>query len=173
MNTEKKTCCFFGHRKIDKTESLKNKLYETIENLIVENNVDTFIFGSNSAFDDLCLETATELKEKYPHIRRVYARANYPEIDDWFKEILLQYHDDTYCPEHMENVGKASYVKRNKDMIDKSEICIIYYKKDYLPPRRKLSKSHLSDYQPKSGTNIAYQYAVKKNKTIINLAETE
>ena len=59
---KEKTCCFFGHRKIDETEELKNKLSEIIENLIVNENVDTFLFGSKSEFDDLCHKIVTNLK---------------------------------------------------------------------------------------------------------------
>lgn len=59
-----KKCCFFGHRKINKTDELVNKLTETIEKLIVENGVGTFLFGSKSQFDDLCYEIVSELKEK-------------------------------------------------------------------------------------------------------------
>ena len=69
---KEKTCCFFGHRKIDETEELKNNLYEIIENLIVNEKVDTFLFGSKSQFDDLCHKIVTDLKEKYPHIKRIY-----------------------------------------------------------------------------------------------------
>lgn len=42
---ERNTCCFFGHRKIDETEELKSKLIEIIEKLIVDEKVDTFLFG--------------------------------------------------------------------------------------------------------------------------------
>ena len=79
--------------------------------------------------------------------------------------------EETYYPERAINAGKAVYVERNCEMIDKSEYCIVYYKDEYLPPRRKKSRRDLFDYQPKSGTGIAYQYAVKKNKTVINVAE--
>ena len=37
---KEKTCCFFGHRKIEETEKLKNNLCEIIENLIVNEKVD-------------------------------------------------------------------------------------------------------------------------------------
>ena len=57
------TTCFFGHRKIDETEGLKNNLRGIIENLIVNEKVDTFFFGSNSQFDDLYHKIVTELKE--------------------------------------------------------------------------------------------------------------
>ena len=60
----KNTCCFFGHRRINETEELKSKLVEIIENLIVEEQIDTFLFGSNSQFDSLCLKVVTEIKEK-------------------------------------------------------------------------------------------------------------
>lgn len=42
------TCCFFGHRTINETEELKGKLYKTIESLVVNENVDTFLFGSKT-----------------------------------------------------------------------------------------------------------------------------
>ena len=171
MNTYElklRTCCFFGHRKINETELLKNKLYNSIENLIVNQNVTTFLFGSKSGFDKLCLKTVTELKEKYPHIKRIYMRAAYQHIDDSYKNYLLESYEDTYYPSHLENSGKASYVERNQEMINQSKYCVIYYDENYLPKRRKNSKRDLDDYQPKSGTKIAYDYSVRKGKTIIN-----
>ncbi len=36
---KEKICCFFGHRKVDETEELKNKLYEIIENLIITQSI--------------------------------------------------------------------------------------------------------------------------------------
>lgn len=165
---KEKTCCFFGHRKIDETEELKNNLYEIIENLIVNEKVDTFFFGSKSQFDDLCHKIVTELKEKYPHIKRIYVRSAFQHIPDWYEDSLLQHYEDTYFPEHMENAGRASYVERNQEMINKSNFCIVYYDENYAPPKRKNSRRDLTDYQPRSGTKIAYDYSVKKKKIIIN-----
>ena len=164
-----KTCCFFGHRKIDETEELKNKLSEIIENLIVNENVDTFLFGSKSQFDDLCHKITTELKEKYPHIKRIYVRSAYRYIPDWYEESLLENNEGTYFPEHMGNAGKASYVERNQEMINKSDFCVVYYDENYAPPRRRNSKRDLLDYQPKSGTKVALDYAMKKGICIKNV----
>jgi len=50
------TCCFIGHRTIKETEELRNKLSATIERLITDEKADTFLFGSKSRFDSLCLE---------------------------------------------------------------------------------------------------------------------
>ena len=69
----------------------------------------------------------------------------------------------------MSGAGKAVYVKRNCHMIDKSSVCVVFYDENYLPARRKQSRRDLFDYQPASGTGIAYQYAVKKKKKIINI----
>ena len=171
MNEEKKVCCFFGHRKISDADSLKIKVYETMENLILHNGVDTFLMGSTSEFDRLCRKVVSELKEKYTYIKRIYIRAEYPDINEDYENYLLESCEETYYPERARNAGKAVYVERNCEMIDKSDYCIAYFKDSYLPPRRKNSRRDLFDYQPKSGTGIAYKYAVQKKRTIINLAE--
>ena len=169
MVVSENTCCFFGHRKINLTEDLKSKLRVTMEKLIVDEKVDMFLFGSRSDFDDLCYEIVTELKEKHPHIKRVYVRAEYPFIDESYRNYILESYEDTYYPERMENAGRASYVERNQEMINQSDVCVVYYDENYAPPRRRNSRRDLADYQPKSGTKIAYDYAVRKGKTIINV----
>lgn len=170
---KEKTCCFFGHRKIDETAELKNRLYEIIKNLIVNENVDTFLFGSKSEFDDLCHKIVTELKERYPHIKRIYVRSAFQYIPDWYEKSLLENNEGTYFPEHMENAGRASYVERNQEMINHSKFCVVYYDENYLPPRRKNSRRDLFDYQPKSGTAVAYSYATGKEKIIFNVFENK
>ncbi|MBO7208271.1 MAG: DUF1273 family protein [Clostridia bacterium] len=154
------TCCFFGHRKIDETEELKTNLYEITENLIVNEKVDTFLFGSKSNFDDLCHKIVTDLKEKYPYIKRIYVRAEYPYITDWYREYLLKSCEDTYFPEKIINAGRARYVERNCEMLDKSSFCVIYYDENYIPKKSK-----------NSGTKIAYDYAKKKGVNVINILE--
>ena len=169
MENKEHICCFFGHRKIAETDELITKLRNEIENLIIDNRVNTFLFGSKSQFDDLCYTIVTQLKEKYKHIKRIYIRAEFPYIDDKYKKYLLGKYEDTYYPEKILNAGKAVYVQRNCEMIDNSRFCIVYYNKNYSPPRRRSSNRALSDYQPKSGTAVAYDYAVKKKKEIKNL----
>ena len=154
---KEKTCCFFGHRKINETEELKLKLYDIIEKLIVDENVDTFLFGSKSRFNDLCYEIVSKIKEKYPHIKRIYVRAEYTDIDEQYTNYLLEFFEDTYYPEHIRNSGKASYVERDYEMINKSHYCIVYYDEPNAPTTRK------------SGTKIALDYAIKKGKQIIVL----
>ena len=151
-------CCFFGHKKIYETEKLKKQLNETIEKLINDEKVDTFLFGSKSRFNDLCHELVTKIKENYPHIKRIYVRAEFPYINDSYKNYLLEKYEDTYNPEKILNSGKAAYVERNYEMINNSRFCIIYYDDTYSPAMRK------------SGTKIALEYAMKLKKEIVILS---
>ncbi len=160
------TCCFFGHRKIAISNQLKINLYKEIEKLILEKDITAFLFGSKSEFDDLCHTVVTKLKENYPHIKRIYVRAEYPFIDENYKSYILKDYEDTYFPERVINAGKFSYIERNFEMIDRSGVCIVYYNPAYKPAKKSEIK-----YQPKSGTKIAYGYAVGKKLKIINLAE--
>ena len=151
---QENTCCFVGHRKIEDTGELRTKVIEIIENLIIKEKVDTFLFGSKSQFDSLCLNLVTQIKEKYPHIKRIYVRAEFPYIGEKYKTYLLNFYDETYCPEKVIGAGKAVYVKRNYEMIDKSKYCIIYYN---------------PSVTSKSGTKIALDYAIKKGRKVIKL----
>ncbi len=151
------TCCFIGHRKIKESKELSRKLYSSIESLILNEKVDTFLFGSKSQFNDLCYKIVTVLKEKYPYIKRIYVRAEFPYIDDKYKNYLLTRYEHTYFPEKIKNAGKATYIERNYEMIDKSGFCVIYYNKNY-SPQKKGELYRIS----KSGTQLAYAYAEKK-----------
>lgn len=152
---KEKTCCFFGHRKITETDELKAKLYKAIKRLIIEDNVDTFLFGSRSQFDSLAHLTVTELKNEYNHIKRIYVRAEYPYIDEYYEKYLLQKYEYTYYPETILKAGKSVYIKRNYEMINNSDFCVVYY---------------ISGYgNQNSGTEIAYNYAKRKNINIQNI----
>ena len=149
--------CFIGHRDIDITEQLRLSIKETVVSLI-NKGVITFIFGSMSTFDNLSLEIVTLLKNEYPFIKRVYVRSSYRHINKSYEEYLLQSYEETYFPVKLENAGKCSYLERNYEMIDVSNFCIFYYDENYIPQSRH-----------KSGTKLAYNYAIRKRKDIINL----
>ena len=151
-------CCFLGHRTILMSDEIYEKTYNHIKYLIVSEKVDTFLFGSKSQFNDLCYQIVSTLTTDYPYIKRVYVRAQFPYISPEYKEYLLQNYEETYYPIKLLNAGKASYVERNVEMIDKSKFCVFYFDSRYIPPSEK-----------KSGTKIAYEYALKKQKAIINI----
>lgn len=167
------TCCFIGHRQIEVTIGLKERLTNILKKLIVDESIDTFLFGSKSQFNDLCYSTVSNLKKDFSYLKRIYVRAEFPFIDDSYKAFLLKGYEDTYYPENIINAGKYVYVQRNFEMIDKSRICVFYYNKQYSPPTRKRSRSSLTYYQARSGTDIAYNHAEKMHKSIINIFENQ
>lgn len=168
-----KTCCFIGHREIPRTKELEDAVALTVERLILDEGVRRFLFGSQSEFDALCLSVVTEAKEKYPDIRRVYVRAEYPDISESYLSLLLKKYDDTFFPEKIRNAGAARYVERNALMIDESDICVFYYKNDNLPPKKVSvpGRVHIqTSVSRRSGTLSAFLYAGEKGKMIINLS---
>ncbi len=89
---------FIGHRTINKTEAIKDKLKKVVENLIVNENADTFLFGSKSEFNTLCYDVVTELQSKYSLIRRVYVRAEYKFISEEYKRNPFKLYEFSYFP---------------------------------------------------------------------------
>lgn len=167
---ENKSCCFIGHRKIPDTQELRNNLQEILIDLI-ENGTVIFNFGDHSAFNNVCYETVTKLKETYPQIKRVRFRTDYENADKYTMNFLLVGFEGSICPKGVGKAGKASYVLRNQAMIQKSDVCIFYYDEKYSPADTKDKQNHLNGHSSKSGTAIAYQYAVKIGKRIYNLCQ--
>lgn len=173
-----KKCCIIGHRTIKNIESIEEKTKNVIIDLIKNRDVDTFLFGSRSAFDNLCCKIAGDLKriDKLNITRIKYLCNNEfgfleeekEHCDKLFLHFFkngLNYYDDVKSFKRLDRSGKASYVERNKMLIDDADICLFYFEhKDkcqaekYLLPRN-------------SGTNIAYNYATKTKKEIINIAD--
>ncbi|MBQ7467177.1 MAG: DUF1273 family protein [Clostridia bacterium] len=174
-----KSCCFIGHRKIKIDDNLVNEVTNVIEKLILNDNVSNFLFGSKSEFDNLCHQIVTDLKEKYNQIIRI----NYTCSHETFisenqreryekllsnmsgKQIRLKAYEKECEFKSKFISGKASYIERNKAMIDDSDYCVFYYDEKFVPFAKTLMVYH----KRKSGTAIAYKYAKRKNKMIYNL----
>ncbi len=153
MSTIDNACCFIGHRKIENKSNIYNQLKQCVQDLITKSHVTTFLFGSRSQFNDLCLEVVTELKDVYPDILRVYVRAEYEHISADFEKYLLTFYDKTYYAEKARNANRLVYVKRNEELIDTSNICVFYNKYN----------------APHSGASMAFEYAQKHKKKIIEI----
>ena len=173
-------CCFIGHRKIQDKEAVLPHVKAIVEMLIKEKGVRIFNFGSKSEFDDLCYAVVTEFQNNFPDIIRVFynrkseyavgkdEKANLEEI--WSrllkKDVSIKDCDSSKMSDRVFRAGKASYVERNREMIDDSDFCVFFYIEEYKPETELHRKS-----SGKSGTDIAYEYAVGKKKPIINVAE--
>ena len=177
MTAKHKTCCFIGHRQVILTLEELNNLKSVIENLILKENVLEFYFGSNSQFNNICHNLLTELKEKYPKVIRKFfnCKSEYCVLKsergklEERASIILNKDIKFLGMEGDVNFDKKfkttlnSYIVRNQAMIDSSDYCIFYYNENYVPTTKKQSQSKIS------GTKLAYEYAVRKNKQIINV----
>ena len=187
---EGKVCCFIGHRKIEKSIELKQRVEEIVNDLIENKGVSIFLFGSRSEFDDLCHAIVTELQKYNPQIKRIMytCRSEYACMKEDKEEkeriarevtkrdIKYKDYDGSMMSDRLWLAGKASYVERNQDMINASDYCVFYYNENYQPPKRRQSKRDVSEYQPKSGTKLAFEYACQKKYcgkdiTIINFGK--
>ncbi len=178
---ESKACCFIGHRRLQDKETVLLRVRQTVKMLVFEKGVRLFLFGSKSEFDDLCHLAVTELQGVCPDLLRI----NYPckseyavrkeekakQEEGWSRllkqEVHFKDYDAVRQSERIYNAGKAAYVERNRKMIDDSDFCVFFYTETYQPTpnaRRPSSK--------KSGTLLAYDYALQKKKEIYNLADT-
>ena len=143
---ENKVCSFFGHRIMVIDEGLKKKVKEVVMYLIVNCNVRTFLFESRSDFNDLCYEVVSEIKDKYPEIKRIaYICKNMSNVSVskfmQFEELysLLYMKQKRACGfeevkefkgEHIDDI--SSHLVRNKTMINDSDYCVFYYKGNYI-----------------------------------------
>lgn len=178
-----RSCSFFGHRNVEITEELKEKVKSIVEDLIIDHNVYTFLFGSRSNFDALCQLVVTQLKEKYNNIKRIAYTCKSEscvlenEKKKWEEIYSRLYKKEVHlCGVEEEReykskyvAGRASYIERNYAMIDNSDYCVFYYNENYMPDMRKYSKKNALYYQPRSGTALAYNHAKQKGKIIINI----
>ena len=153
MSLPIKTCAIFGHSEIEITNELEQKIIFTFKELI-SIGVDTFYFGGLGMFDGLCYKILTELKERYPHIKRVFClfdqrHLRYNKRPKWLKE--QSYDDFIYFDLDFNWWYKRIYY-RNCAVIDRSDIVLFY-----------------AENRQNSGAYKALRYAKKKNKNIINL----
>ena len=152
-----KSCSFFGHRKLELTEDekteLKIELYIILENLIKQ-GCEFFFFGGFGEFDEVCWQIATNLKQKFPDIKRIYCLADENHLRPTKRPKYLKqedYEEFVYFPLEY-NYWYSRIYYRNCAMIDQSDIVIFYVEK-----------------RKESGAYKALEYALRKKKEIINL----
>ena len=64
-NETTNTCCFFGHKTIEESKSLKEKLYPVIENLIVREKVDTLPICLKATMKRIFLKNFSARAKRY------------------------------------------------------------------------------------------------------------
>ena len=149
-----KACSVFGHSEIDITDDLKIKLLDRFEALI-KDHFGVFYFGGFGLFDEICWEIVTELKKKYPHIKRIFCLADSRHQREskrpkWLKD--EDYEEIVYLDLVFDYWYKRIYY-RNIEIINRSDYIIFYV-------------CHTQN----SGAYKAMQYAMRKKKSFENIA---
>lgn len=116
-------CTFFGHR--DCPNSVKTELYMVIEQLIYNQQIDTFYVGTQGSFDRMAYSVLVELRDKHPDIKVYRVLAYMPKLSDVAADSRAL--DDTILPEDIEMAHpRYAIVNRNNWMIDHSDYVIAY-----------------------------------------------
>lgn len=148
------TCCFSGHKYSFEYQNseYRKRLTDIIENLIVNENVDTFYCGKRGDFDLLCWRITSELIKKHPHVKIYHVLSYFPTGTD----------------------------ERSTESKLRDEIQTIYLLEERVPPRYAIIRTNqcmvdISDFvltgvnHTCGGANTALEYAEKKHKKIIYL----
>lgn len=128
-----KTCFFTGHRKIAKRnmDVLRKYLDSSIEKMITENGVDTFINGGAIGFDTEAAESVLRMKKIYPNIKLVMYLPCYGQSKMWGMNEKFRYKMILSAADEIKYVTEGEYDnecmrRRNLSMIHSSSFCIAY-----------------------------------------------
>lgn len=149
------TVSFFGHRYIDCFRIIEDRLEELIIKLLEEHKYVDFLVGRNGDFDQIVSSTIKRVKRDYrddncTHILVLpYNSAEFQNNEDSFSE----YYDEIeICLESHAAHFKAAIQTRNRNMIERSDLCVFYVE-------------HNS-----GGAYQTLKYAKEQGKCIINVA---
>ena len=144
---------FFGHSKICVKDDIQHKIEDIIlRNADVGEQIHLYC-GGYGDFDALCLKACLNLKKNGCRCEIAFITP-YLNIPKRLMDGLCSFDQLIYPP--LERVPlKYAIAERNKWIVDKSDLIISYVKHNY------------------GGAYSALCYAKRKNKIIINLADSE
>ena len=156
MKSEKEdfTVSFFGHRYIENLSDVESKLEAIILSLIDNHSHINFLVGKNGEFDTIVSSTIKRIKKRMDinaisHILvlpydSVLFRKNEKNFYDYYDEIEI-------CRKSDLAHYKSAFQIRNKEMIDRSDLCVFFVQHN------------------RGGAYKSLKYAAEKNKKIINI----
>ena len=153
---EKFTVSLFGHRIIEDYITVESKLYELLRIIIQRENIDIeFLVGRNGDFDLMASSVIRKLKKEIGN-DNVFLTLVLPyetaELRNNTESFESYYDSIEICDSHN---FKYAIVARNHEMIDRSDMVVVYVKNE------------------SGGAYQALKYAEKNQKRIINLYHTQ
>ena len=153
--TDKLTVSLFGHRIIEDYQAAENKLYELLRIVMQKDSREIeFLIGRNGDFDLMAASVIRKLKKEtgndnaFLTLVLPYATAELRNNNESFES----YYDSIeICEASADCNFKYAIVARNRDMIDRSDMVVVYVKNE------------------SGGAYQSLKYAKKNQKRIINL----
>lgn len=156
---EKITVSLFGHRIIEDFQAAESKLYELLRIIMQRENKEIeFLIGRNGDFDLMAASVIRKLKKEMGNgnvfltlvlpYETAELRNNTESFENYYDSIEI-------CEASADCNFKYSIVARNRDMIDRSDMVVVYVKNE------------------SGGAYQSLKYAEKNQKRIINLYHTK
>ena len=150
------TISFFGHRSI-KEKLIRDRLHSELLKIVKTDGDVSFLIGTHGEFDRLVLSVARALRKEYKNIQItvVLTTLAFLKKDSEIGYAIADSYNDvnTMIYDIEEEHFKRQITISNQRMVDDSDIVICYV--------------DMKEYR--SGAKRAVNYAIKKNKKIINL----
>lgn len=155
--TEKLTVSLFGHRIIEDAQFVEQKLFELLRIIIQGNREVEFLVGRNGEFDLTVASVIRRLKKEI-YSENVFLTLVMPYETAELKnniEAFESYYDSVeICEACADKNFKQAFAVRNRDMVDRSDLVVVYVKNN------------------SGGAYQTLQYAEKNEKRIVNLYHT-
>ena len=123
------TATFFGHADFYPSDTIRKSLEDAIENLIIVNDVDTFLVGGMGHFDGIAANAVYSMKKRHPehHIELDLVIPYRTAALQRNKAFYEADYDNIIFPDAVwESHPKGAIIKRNRWMIQKSQYLICY-----------------------------------------------
>lgn len=144
-----KICSAFGHREV--FENITEKINSAVR-YAAEQGCAMFYTGAMGQFDELFSASVRSVKKDYPNIKLICVKPYMTTEINNQGDYLYSIYDDIIIPTELADVHfKAVITKRNRWIIQHSDIVIIYTKRNF------------------GGAYNAKRYAEKLGKRIIDI----
>ena len=140
------TCCFFGHKVTPSTAA--HLIEETINKLISEQGVTSFLVGNQGQFDAMALSVLRNMKIKHPSIMYNVVLAYMPSVGS--AEWNPYEYGETMLPKGIEVVHPRYTISwRNKWMVNESDIVVCYINRSWGGAAKyvEMATKRQNDYQ--------------------------
>ena len=150
------TVSLFGHRQVNDPFAVDRKLETIVRDLLAEKEYVEFLMGRDGEFDLLAASVIKRCRRDVGEENSAliwmlpYMTAEYRDHE----EDYLNYYSDVEISQNAAGAHPKSAMQiRNREMVDRSDLMIFFVERK------------------RGGAWQTIQYAMKKEKTIINLAE--